>query len=391
MLSADLEHALQRCIVLASPFGTIRLLRPESPAVREFVLELEPPGAVRLRWTLRAVDAGTELAIVRPASIAQLAAWGRRGSIPNARLDRILKLLTHTVNMKIVVIGGGSGLYTTLLGLRDRSWSLTSIISGLPRAVIARDPRDQLGSLPRDDASLCLVALAPTLGENVVLRSLLTHRMERRSWRGAHFGAALLAALEETVGSRQAALDAAGQLLGIRGRITIALGSGTHPSVSARESAVGAIAAADMVVVAPGHLELDLMPVLSSPGIIHALQRTAASKVAVTTIMTAEHSSEEATTTSHQARALAKLTGCHFDVVVANHGVVHSNQLKRYAAAGARPVSPDVEATSLHAHQVVTERLSAPGDLARHDPDRLGECLLEVGVQWLGQRKEQAS
>ena len=293
--------------------------------------------------------------------------------------------------MKIVVIGGGSGLYTTLLGLRDRSWSLTSIISGLPRAVIARDPRDQLGSLPRDDASLCLVALAPTLGENVVLRSLLTHRMERRSWRGAHFGAALLAALEETVGSRQAALDAAGQLLGIRGRITIALGSGTHPSVSARESAVGAIAAADMVVVAPGHLELDLMPVLSSPGIIHALQRTAASKVAVTTIMTAEHSSEEATTTSHQARALAKLTGCHFDVVVANHGVVHSNQLKRYAAAGARPVSPDVEATSLHAHQVVTERLSAPGDLARHDPDRLGECLLEVGVQWLGQRKEQAS
>ena len=81
----------------------------------------------------------------------------------------------------------------------------------------------------------------------------------------------------------QAALDAAGQLLGIRGRITIALGSGTHPSVSARESAVGAIAAADMVVVAPGHLELDLMPVLSSPGIIHALQRTAASKVAVTT------------------------------------------------------------------------------------------------------------
>jgi 2-phospho-L-lactate transferase/gluconeogenesis factor (CofD/UPF0052 family) len=390
VLSAGLDQALHRCIVLASPFGTIRLLRPDEPAVREFFLEPDQPGSARLRWTLRAVDAGTELVIARPAAITQLAGFGRRVSGINVELERLLTLLTHAVNMRIVVIGGGTGLYTTLLGLRDRSWSLTAIISGLPRAVLGRDPKDQLGSLPRDDASLCLVALAPTIQENVVLRSLLAHRMERRDWRGAHFGAALLEALEETTGSRQTALDTAGQLLGIRGRVAIALDTGTHRAIAPRESAVEAIAGADMVVIAPGHLELDLMPVLCCPGMITALQRTAAVKVVVTKIMTAEDAGEEPTT-SHQVRALASLIGCQFDVAVANHGVLSSIQLKRYAAAGARAVVPDVEATGLRAREVVTERLSAPGDLARHDPERLGECLLEVGAQWLGRRAEQAS
>jgi 2-phospho-L-lactate transferase/gluconeogenesis factor (CofD/UPF0052 family) len=396
ILSAGLEQALHRCIILASPFGTIRLLRPNNPpplagqgrvaATREFFLELDQPGSPRLRWTLRAVDAGTELVIARSGSITQLAGLGRGF---NAELDHLLRRLTQAVNMKIAVIGGGTGLYTALLGLRDRSWSLTAIISGLPRAVLARDPEDQLGSLPRDDASLSLVALAPTVQENVVLRSLLAHRMESQGWRGAHFGAGLLQALEETRGSRQAALDAAGQLLGIHGRIAIALGGAAH-AIPRSESAIEAIAGADMVVVAPGHLALDLMPVLCCPGVIGALQQTAAVKVVVTKIMTAEDSSEAATT-SHQVRALATLTGCQFDVVLANHGSFSSNQLRRYAAAGARPVVPDVEATSLRAHQVVTEPLAAPGDLARHDPERLGECLLEVGADWLGRRAEQAS
>jgi 2-phospho-L-lactate transferase/gluconeogenesis factor (CofD/UPF0052 family) len=388
VLAAGLDQALHRCIVLASPFGTIRLMRDEEPGVKVFFLELDQFGSPRLRWTLRAVDGGTELEITRPASITRLAALGRRGSRIYAELDRVLTLLTHAVNMKIVVIGGGTGLYTTLLGLRDRTWSLTAVISGLPRAVLARDPRDQLGSLPRDGASLCLVALAPTIQENVVLRSLLAHRMEQHQWRGAHFGTALLQSLEEARGSRQAALDAAGQLLGIRGRVAIALGSVSVDD--ALPSAVEAIAQADMVVIAPGHLEFDNVPVLCCPGVRTALRQSAALKVVVTKIMTAEDGQDEATASS-QVRALARLIGCGFDVVVANQGSFSSRQLGRYAAAGARPVIPDIAATQSHARLVVAESLAAPGDLARHNPERLGECLLEVGAQGLSRATERAS
>ncbi|HET9848574.1 MAG TPA: 2-phospho-L-lactate transferase CofD family protein [Candidatus Dormibacteraeota bacterium] len=388
VLSASLDQALHRCLVLASPFGTIRLLRANEPDVREFFLELDESGPQRLRWTLRKSDAGTALFITRPPAVARLAGLARRGSRVYAELDHVLTLLTHAVNMKIVVIGGGTGLYTTLLGLRDRTWSLTAVISGLPRGVRAKQPKDQIGMLPRDDAGLSLVALAPTVQDNVVLRGLLAHRMEQRQWRGAHFGTAMLQSLEETQGSRQAALDAAGQLLGIRGRIAIALESTTE--AEGFSAAVSEIARADMVVIAPGHLELDILPVLCCPGIRGALQRSTALKVLVTKIMTAEEARDEATT-SAQVRALTLLTGRTFDVVVANSGSFSNRQLDRYAAAGARPITPDIAATQAQARLLVVEPLAAAGDLARHDPERLGECLLEVGAQSLTRPVERAS
>jgi 2-phospho-L-lactate transferase/gluconeogenesis factor (CofD/UPF0052 family) len=388
VLAANLDQVLHRCIVLASPFGTIRLMRANEPDVREFFLELDQLGSLRLRWTLRATAAGTELLITPPTPVARLAALARHGSRVYAELQRVVTLLTHAVNLKIVVIGGGTGLYTTLLGLRDRSWNLTAVISGLPRAVRAKDPQDQLGSLPRDDAGLCLVALAPTIQDNVVLRGLLDHRIERRAWRGAQFGTVLLQSLEETRGTRQAALDAAGQLLGIRGRVAIALGS--TAADDGLPSAVDEIRSADMVVIAPGHLELDILPVLCCPGIRRALQLTSALKACVTKIMTAEERTDEAKT-SAQVRAIAALASCGFDVIVANQGSFSGRQLARYAAAGARPILPDVAATQAQGGHVVVEPLAASGDLARHDPERLGECLLEVGAQWVTRPAERAS
>ena len=218
----------------------------------------------------------------------------------------------------------------------------------------------------------------------MVLRSLLSHRMEAGGWRGAHFGTALLGALEEIRGSRQAALDAAVELLGIRGRVVLALDgarSNGHPDAKPA-SHLSALSEADMIVVAPGHLELDLLPVLSCPGVLAAMTESTALKVVVTKIMTAEDS-DEVPLTSHQVGALASLTGTGFDVVLANSGPFTPGQLRVYAAAGSHPIRPDVEATTRFATRLLTEQLAAPGDLARHDPEQLGECLVDVGAEHL--------
>jgi 2-phospho-L-lactate transferase/gluconeogenesis factor (CofD/UPF0052 family) len=375
VLPAGLDQALHRCIALASRFGAIRLRRPDNPNVREFLLELDDSFGSRLRWTLKKVAAGTELSISRPPGIARLTNLARRGSAADRQLDRRLQLLPHLASLKIVVIGGGTGLYTTLLGLRDRSWNLTAVISGLVRGVPRHEPKDQLGLLPRDDASLCLVALAPTVEENVVLRSLLSHRMESREWRGAHFGSALLRSLEEIGGSRQEALDTASDLLGIHGRVVLAMG-GDNP-----------LAEADLVVIAPGNLELDLIPVLSCPGLIDAIRDSRALKVVVTKIMTAE-GSDEVALTSHQLRPLAALLGAGVDVVLANAGPFSRGQLRSYAAAGSYPIEPDVVDTVRDAGRVIIEQLAAAGDLARHDPELLGQCLVEIGAQHLLEASE---
>ena len=369
VLPATLDQALHRCIALASRFGAIRLRRPDSPDVREFLLDLDDSFGSRLRWTLKTVASGTELSISRPPGIARLTNLARRGSVADRQLDRRLRLLPHLASLKIVVIGGGTGLYTTLLGMRDRSWDLTAVISGLKRGVLRHDPKDQLGLLPQEDASLCLVALAPTATENVVLRSLLSHRMEGREWRGAHFGTELLRALEEISGARRAALDAHGQ------------------EETRGGDALAAVSQADLIVVAPGHLELDLIPVLCCPGLIDAVRESHALKVAVTKIMTAE-ASDEVALTSHQVRPLAELIGTRFDVVLANAGSLSRQQLRAYAAAGSYPIQPDVQDTLRYARRVVTEQLAVAGDLARHDPELLGQCLVEMGAEHLLEASE---
>jgi len=386
VLPATLDQALHRCIALASRFGAIRLRRPDSPDVREFLLDLDDSFGSRLRWTLKTVASGTELSISRPPGIARLTNLARRGSVADRQLDRRLRLLPHLASLKIVVIGGGTGLYTTLLGMRDRSWDLTAVISGLKRGVLRHDPKDQLGLLPQEDASLCLVALAPTATENVVLRSLLSHRMEGREWRGAHFGTELLRALEEISGARRAALDAAVELLGVRGRILVALDA--HGQEETRGGdALAAVSQADLIVVAPGHLELDLIPVLCCPGLTDAVRESHALKVAVTKIMTAE-ASDEVALTSHQVRPLAELIGTRFDVVLANAGPLSRQQLRAYAAAGSYPIQPDVQDTLRYARRVVTEQLAVAGDLARHDPELLGQCLVEMGAEHLLEASE---
>jgi 2-phospho-L-lactate transferase/gluconeogenesis factor (CofD/UPF0052 family) len=383
ILPASLDQALHRCIALASRFGAIRLKSPDNGNVREFILELEGSVGPRLRWTLRRVASGTQLTIDPPHGIARLTSLGRRGSAVDRQLGRGLHLLPQIASLKIAVIGGGTGLYTTLLGLRDRSWSLTAVISGLPRNPVALAPKDQLGALPSDDAGLCLVGLTPTIEENVVLRSLLGHRMESTGWRHAHFGTALLTALEEISGSRQAALDTAAELLGIRGRIVVALsGASVEAAGRSQGGAVAALADADMIVIAPGHLELDLIPVLCCPGVIGAVRDSRALKVVVTKIMTAE-AAGEVPRTSHYLRPLSELIGTRFDVALANSRPFSPGQLRAYIAAGADPIRADIEATAPYAVRVLTEPLAAAGDLARHDPDELGQCLVEIGAEHL--------
>jgi hypothetical protein len=97
--------------------------------------------------------------------------------------------------------------------------------------------------------------------------------------------------------------------------------------------------------------------------------------------MTAEGDPNDEPTTSHQLKAITSCVGLSFDFVVASSAAFTRQQLEAYADVGARPVRPDPEQSSAYGATLVTEELVAPGNLARHDPKRLGETLIEVGTR----------
>ncbi len=377
---ATLEQAVHRCLELANPLGVIRLMKSTTPERRQFVLDVDDDRNHRLVWTFRALENGTELSISIQDPLSRLLGIARRPTLNDRELERTLGLLPQVMNMKVVVLGGGTGLYTTLLALQGRAPFLSAVISGLPRAGRRRDPKDQMGALPLEDAGLCLVALTPTLRENLVLRALLEHRMRSGDCFGANFGTLLLQALSEMRGSEQGGLDDAAHVLHIAGRIILAAEMGEADVVEGpNAAALAAIREADMLVIAPGHFDLDTMPVFASPGIAVAFERARALKVVITTVMTAENQPGQATT-SQQLETLRRMVPGPVDVVLANDPIFAEGQLRAYAHLGARPVIPDLDATARFARRVVVEQITAPGDLARHDPARLGDQLMATGA-----------
>ena len=86
---------------------------------------------------------------------------------------------------KIVVIGGGTGNFTVLQGLKNYPVELSSIVSMADDGGSTGVLRDELGVLPPGDVRQCLVALS---GSSRLMRSLMNYRFEDGCLQGHSFG-----------------------------------------------------------------------------------------------------------------------------------------------------------------------------------------------------------
>ena len=119
---------------------------------------------------------------------------------------------------KIVVIGGGTGTYTALLGLKKYPVDLTAIVSMADDGGSTRVLREEFGVLPPGSVRPALVALshAPQ-----AISNLFEFRFpEGTSGLSGHsFGNLFLTALAKQLGSFEKAIEEAGKMLNIKGRV----------------------------------------------------------------------------------------------------------------------------------------------------------------------------
>lgn len=85
---------------------------------------------------------------------------------------------------KIVVIGGGTGSFTLLSGLRHYAKDITALVNMADDGGSTGQLRDELGVLPPGDVRQCLVALS----NSPKVRDLFTYRFEGGSFKGHAFG-----------------------------------------------------------------------------------------------------------------------------------------------------------------------------------------------------------
>lgn len=216
---------------------------------------------------------------------------------------------------KVVVIGGGTGNFTVLSGLKHYNVDLSAIVSMADDGGSTGILRDELGVLPPGDVRQCLVALS---NSSRLMRSLMNYRFENGGLGGHSFGNLLLSSLEKVTGSFEKAIEEAGKILSIKGkvipvtthqaRLKMVLENGTllegegqiytskeiekgykniylEPFPKVNDRAVDEIMNADLVVLGPGGLYTSLVPILLVEGISKALRETKAKKVFVVNLM----------------------------------------------------------------------------------------------------------
>ena len=221
----------------------------------------------------------------------------------------------------VVVIGGGTGTYTTLVGLKKYPIDVSVIVTMTDSGGSNRVIRDEFGLLPTSDIRQAMVALASDEVDDL-FRKLFTYRYHQGTGlNGMTFGNLFMLALTDILGSQSEALTQTCRLLGVQGNIIpvtfdnsqlIArydngrqlLGEHqidepseefaehriieleTIPEATANPDAVEAIKKADVIVFSPGDLYTSLLSNIVVSGIKNAIKKTKAKKVFIINLMT---------------------------------------------------------------------------------------------------------
>lgn len=324
--------------------------------------------------------------------------------------------------VKIAVIGGGTGSFTMLSSLKKYTTQIAAIVSMADDGGSTGVLRDELGTLPPGDVRQCLVALS----DSPKVRELFEYRFDTGTFGGHSFGNILLTALEKITGDFSQAVETASEILRIRGTVIPATLDNVRlkmeweakslelhgervidseyfqhdprraklsliPEAKPNEMAIAAIEQADIVVIAPGDLYTSLGPLLVIDGIGEALARTKAKKFYVANLVSKKGQTDGFTVSDH-ASEIERFAGLEFlDYVLYNQQAPSEEIAKRYEQEGGYVTQADIDKLSAQSYEAVggnflgsmavsngADTLIGKRSLIRHDAKAVAKLILEL-------------
>lgn len=327
----------------------------------------------------------------------------------------------------IVIIGGGTGTFTLLSGLRKYPSNNSVIVSSADDGGSTGQLRKELGVFPPGDLRQCLAGLAYT---DMPMTELFSYRFDKGSLAGHTVGNIIIAALEKTTGNIENAVEFAAKMLNVRGQVVpvtlkptllsavLVNGKkivGEHnidepniqhpisnikslelkPNGPANPKALEAINYADAIIFGPGDLFTSTIPNLLVDGVKQAVNKSQAKKILVTNIMT-KSGQTDGFKAGDFVKELEKYLGGPFrlggraeagklDVALVNNKKPAAAILAKYAKQQAKFVEPNLKSNK--ALTVVAENLLSDEvfkkpaadklnrSLIRHDSDKLAKLI----------------
>jgi uncharacterized cofD-like protein len=326
--------------------------------------------------------------------------------------------------LRLVAIGGGTGLSTILKGLKryhrrqaragKLKQKLPFSIADLAAVVTVTDDGGSSGRLRKDfnilppgDIRNCIVALSE---DEALLSKLFQYRFTAgEGLEGHSFGNLFVAALTAITGDFSEAVKVSSAVLNTRGQIYPCTTSNvqldalmddgsrlrgeTKITASKRRvvdlrlvpanaqplpQVLQAISKADLITIGPGSLFTSLIPNLLVQGIPQAIANSPATKVFICNLMTQANESLNMTAADH-IRAIDEHAGCKlFDYVLVNTRTVSDQMQQKYAAENASQIVYDSDAITALGVTAVPADFLEEADVARHAADRVALALFKL-------------
>jgi len=309
---------------------------------------------------------------------------------------------------KIVVIGGGTGVFTVLSGLKNYPQELSAIVTIADDGGSSGILREEFGILPPGDIRRALVALSSS---SPLLAKLFNYRFKNGSGlKGHNFGNLFLTALECITGDFNKALKEAGNILGIKGQVLpvsfdntklcaklendfVVTGESNidkpkhdgnlaikevflNPLVKANRGALSAIKQADAIIIGPGDLYTSIIPNFLVKGIKEAIKKSKAKKIYVCNIMTKFGETNNFTAETFLSVLEKYLGKGIIDYFIVNSEKPKSTYLAKYKKEGSTIVKYNRKyLLSLKKPKVIFAKLVRKGPLLRHDPKKLAQTI----------------
>jgi uncharacterized cofD-like protein len=311
--------------------------------------------------------------------------------------------------LRIVAIGGGTGLSALLSGLKHFApdVDITAVVTVTDDGGSSGRLRRDFDVLPPGDIRNCMVALSE---DEALLSRLFQYRFEGgRGLKGHSFGNLFLTALTHITGEFTEAVKQSSKALAIIGRIYPSTSSNVGLQAELEDGSIvcgetrisrsrrgirrirlsprrcrplpetlDAIAQADLITLGPGSLFTSVIPNLLVSGVSRAIRDSPALKAYFVNLMWQPGETIDFRASDHIRAIRRHAGGKIIDCAVMNTTALTPAMRRRYALENVSPVENDLDAVRELGVEPVTAKLLKKGTKVRHDPAAIAAVAMDL-------------
>lgn len=318
---------------------------------------------------------------------------------------------------KVVVIGGGTGTYQVLVGLKEYPIDISAVISMSDSGGSTGKLRKELSILPPGDVRRALIALSDLPLAQKTLEKLFDFRFSRgRGLKGHSFGNLFLAALIQITGREDLAIKEAGRILSASGyvypvtldktNLVAVLENGKRiygeskidlrhekngdtvpiekvylsPEGNVFTDSKKVIERADIIVLGPGDLYTSVIPNLLVRGVSDAIAKSRAKVILVVNLMTkpGETDGFKVSDFIKTIKEYLKEAQDRLRFAIVNNKLPDSvGTLAWYGKFHSEPVRDDTD-EEFEGVKVIRGGFVTRGEFVRHNPNKLAKAIIGV-------------